>query len=158
MAEQKSNRDAAIARTADVMREFMARAVLFQDAVARYGGINSTDMQAVGLLMSEGPASPGELASRTGLTDGGAVTAVIDRLERAGYVTRERDATDRRKVVVTAVPETVFEKVGPIYARVAERWSDYLETLGDEQIEFANELFERAAEINREQTEQLRGR
>ncbi|MGC5169821.1 MarR family winged helix-turn-helix transcriptional regulator [Microbacterium sp. DT81.1] len=142
---------------ADVMRDFMARAVLFQDAVARYGGINSTDMQAVGLLMSEGPATPGELAERTGMTAGGAITAVIDRLERAGYVTRQRDGADRRRVIVTAVPETVLAKVGPIYGRIAARWADYLETLSDEQLQFAEELFTRATEINREETQALRG-
>ncbi|MGC5223034.1 MarR family winged helix-turn-helix transcriptional regulator [Micromonospora sp. DT81.3] len=142
---------------ADVMRNFMARAVLFQDAVARYGGINSTDMQAVGLLMSEGPATPGELAERTGMTAGGAITAVIDRLERAGYVTRQRDGADRRRVIVTAVPETVLAKVGPIYGRIAARWADYLETLSDEQLQFAEELFTRATEINREETQALRG-
>ncbi|HWI30437.1 MAG TPA: MarR family transcriptional regulator [Microbacterium sp.] len=152
----KSTRAASIDRMGDVMREFMARAVLFQDAVARFGGINSTDMQAVGLLMSQGPATPGELAERTGLTAGGAITAVIDRLERAGYVTRERDVADRRRVIVTAVPETVMAKVGPIYGRVGARWAEYLETLTDEQIEFANELLARAAELNREETEALR--
>lgn len=153
---EKSSRDASIERMAEVMREFMARAVLFQDAVARFGGINSTDMQAVSLLMSEGPATPGELAERTGLTAGGAITAVVDRLERAGYVTRERDATDRRKVIVTADVDAVLEKVGPIYGRVGQRWADYLATLTDEQIEFANELFTRAAEVNRDEIERLR--
>ncbi len=153
---KKSTRDDAIERMAEVMREFMARAVLFQDAVARVGGINSTDMQAVSLLMSEGPATPGELAERTGLTAGGAITAVVDRLERAGYVTRERDVDDRRRVIVTAQVDTVLNKVGSIYGRVAQRWADYLATLTDEQIEFANELFARAAEINRAEIEALR--
>lgn len=156
MASQSSKRAESIDRMADVMRDFMARAVLFQDAVARFGGINSTDMQAVSLLISEGPATPGELADRTGLTAGGAITAVIDRLERAGYVTRERDATDRRKVIVTANFETVMAKVGPIYGRVGARWAEYLDTLSDEQIDFANELFERAAEVNRAEIELLR--
>ena len=87
---------------ADVMRDFMANAVLFQDAVARTGGLNSTDLQAVSLLMSQGPATPGELAERTGLSAGGAITAVIDRLEKAGYVSRQRDQADRRRVIVTA--------------------------------------------------------
>ena len=151
-----ASRDASIARTTETMREFIARAVLFQDAVARHGGLNSTDMQVVGLLMSEGPATPGELAARTGLTAGGAVTTVIDRLERAGYATRERDATDRRKVIVTAVPEAVYRTVGPIYARVGERWTQYIDTLDDDQIELVNEVFERAAEINREEIERLR--
>ena len=139
-----------------VMREFMARAVLFQDAVARSGGISSTDLQVVSLLMSEGPATPGELAERSGLTAGGSITAVLDRLERAGYATRERDATDRRKVIVTANVATVMQKVGPIYGRVASRWAEYLDTLDDEQIDFASELFARAAQVNREEIDLLR--
>lgn len=146
----------AIQRNAAAMREFMARAVLFQEAVARHGGINGSDMQAVSLLMSEGPATPGELAARIGLTAGGSITALVDRLERSGYVTRERDLADRRRVLVTAVPERVFEKVGPIYGRVAATWTAYLDTLSTEQVEFATELLTRAATINRDETERLR--
>jgi DNA-binding MarR family transcriptional regulator len=146
----------AVERNAAAMREFMARAVLFQDAVARSGGLNGSDLQAVSILMSEGPATPGELADRTGLTAGGSITALVDRLERAGYVRRERDAADRRRVLVTAVPEKVFEKVGPVYGRIAERWTEYLDTLTADQIEFATDLLTRAAEINREEIERLR--
>lgn len=156
MSGKTSTRSEAIARNAEVMREFMARAVLFQDAVARVGGINSTDMQTVGILMSQGPATPGELAERTGLTAGGAITAVVDRLEKAGYVSRERDAGDRRRVIVTANQEAVLARVGPIYGRVGSRWADYLETLTDEQIDFANELFARASEVNSQEIELLR--
>lgn len=147
MTDTLSTRDAAIARMADVMRDYTAQLVFFQDAIARFGGLNSTDLQTVSVLMSQGPATPGQLAERTGLTTGGAITAVIDRLEKAGYVTRERDATDRRKVIVTANTATVFEKVGPIYGRIAARWGDYLATLSDAEIDFANELFTRATEV-----------
>ncbi len=141
------------------MREFMARAVLFQDAVARSVGVNGTDMQVVGLLMSEGPATPGELASRAGLTSGGAITAVVDRLERDGYVRRERDTDDRRRVIVHAEVGKVMDAVGPIYGRVAARWEAYLSTLTEDQVELAIELFTRAAEVNREEVEELqRGR
>ena len=151
-----STREESIARMADVMRDFMANAVLFQDAVARTGGLNSTDLQAVSLLMSQGPATPGELAERTGLSAGGAITAVIDRLEKAGYVTRQRDQADRRRVIVTADVDKVLEQVGPVYGRVGARWAAYLDTLTDEQIELAGELFTRASQINREEIELLR--
>ncbi|MDQ0372780.1 MarR family winged helix-turn-helix transcriptional regulator [Cellulomonas humilata] len=151
-----STREQSIALMADVMRDFMANAVLFQDAVARTGGLNSTDLQAVSLLMSQGPATPGELAERTGLSAGGAITAVIDRLEKAGYVSRQRDQADRRRVIVTADVNKVLEQVGPIYGRVGARWAAYLDTLTDEQIELANELFARASQINREEIEQLK--
>ncbi len=151
-----NRRDSAMERAGEVMRDFMARAVLFQDAVAKWGGVNSTDLQCVGLLMSDGPATPGELAERSGLTAGGAITAVIDRLESAGFVRRDRDADDRRRVIVTAIPEAVFARFGEVYGRVGERWRAYLDTLTDEQLEFANELLQRAADVNREEIALLR--
>ncbi|MBB2924467.1 MarR family transcriptional regulator [Cellulomonas cellasea] len=156
MSGAESARDEAVARSAEVMRDLMARAVLFQDAVARSGGLNGTDLQTVGLLMSEGPATPGELAERVGLTSGGAITAVVDRLERAGYVTRSRDERDRRRVIITARADVVLERVGPVYGRVGARWAEYLRTLTVEQIELANEVMATAAKINREEIEHLR--
>ncbi len=50
-----------------------------------------------------------------------------------------------------------MREVGPIYGRVGARWAAYLDTLTDEQIELANELFSRAGEINRDEIEQLKG-
>ena len=152
-----TDRAASMVRAGEVMRDFMARAVLFQDAVAKWAGVNSTDLQCVGLLMSEGPATPGELAERSGLTAGGAITAVIDRLESVGFVRRDRDAADRRRVIVTAIPEAVFARFGEVYGRVGARWNEYLDTLTDEQLEFANELLQRAADVNREEIALLRG-
>ena len=119
-------------RAGEVMREFMARAVLFQDAVAKWGGLNGTDLQCASLLMSEGPATPGELAERTGLTAGGAITTAIDRLERAGFVSRDRDPDDRRRVIVTANPDAIIGRFGEVYGRVGARWNAYLETLSDD--------------------------
>lgn len=157
MSDPSSTRAAAVERHSAAMREFMARAVLFQEAVARSGGLNGTDLQLVGLLMSEGPSTPGELARHAGLTAGGAITAAIDRLERSGYVVRSRDASDRRRVLVTAIPEAVFARVGDVYGRVADRWGEYLETLSDTELAFATDLLERAAAVNRDEVENLRG-
>lgn len=156
MGSESTSRAVAIDAMAEVMRDFMANAVLFQEAVARSGGLNGTDMQAVGLLMSVGPATPGELAERTGLTAGGAITAVIDRLEKAGYVSRDRDPSDRRRVIVSANTDVVLKRVGPTYGRVGARWAEYLDGLTDEQIDFAREIFTRASEINREEIDRLR--
>lgn len=157
MPSTSSTRRALVARNAEVMRDFMAHAVLFQDAVARSAGLNGTDLQAVGLLVAGGPATPGELATRTGLTAGGAITAVVDRLERAGFVTRSRDPQDRRRVLVSAVPDAIAQAVGPAYAGVTERWGEVLAALSDEQLEFANDLLARAAEVNRAEVERMRG-
>jgi MarR family len=145
-----AQRDRLIEHVGNTMRVFMARAVLFQDAVAKRAGLNSTDLQLTSLLMLSGPATPGELAEQSGLT-------AIDRLEQAGIVVRSRDPHDRRRVIVTVNSEVVFAKVGAVYGAVGQRWSDYLNTLSDEQIAFADELFTRAAEFNHDETMRLRG-
>ncbi|WP_243228332.1 helix-turn-helix domain-containing protein [Microbacterium sp. CIAB417] len=155
---ESQDRAAAVARQGEVMREFMARAVLFQDAVARSAGLNGTDLQVVGLLLDGGPATPGDLAARTGLTTGGAITTAINRLESAGYVVRSRDVSDRRRVIVSAVPERLTAAVGAVYDGVARRWGDYIATLSDEQLAFANDFLARAADFNRDEIESLRAR
>ena len=151
-----SSRQALIDAMADTMRIFMAHAVLFQEAVAKSVGLNTTDLQCANLLLLHGPATPGELAKRAGITAGGAITAVIDRLERAGLVRRSRDTVDRRRVVVVADTEELWQRVGPKYSRVAQEWNGYLETLTDDQIAFADTLLRRASDINAEQIEWLR--
>lgn len=155
---EPSTRARELERAGEVMREFMARAVLFQDTVAKWGGVNSTDLQCAGLLLADGPATPGELAERAGLTAGGAITTVIDRLEREGLVSRDRDPNDRRRVIVTADAAAIFARFGEVYGRVGARWNAYLDTLTDEQLAFANELLSRAAAVNREEIELLRDR
>jgi hypothetical protein len=152
-----AQRAASIEQVGYTMRVFMARAVLFQDAVAKRAGLNSTDLQLASLLMLFGPATPGDLSERSGLTAGGAITAAIDRLELAGIVVRSRDPHDRRRVIVTIDPDAVLAKVGPVYGAIGQRWADYLDTLTDEQIAFADELFTRAAEFNHDETMRLRG-
>ena len=62
--------------------------------------------------MPNGPATAGQLSELTGLTTG-AVTAVIDRLEKAGYVKRERDGADRRKVIVAPNEEKIYREIMP---------------------------------------------
>jgi DNA-binding MarR family transcriptional regulator len=156
VTDQPSSPDPGYERMGEAMREFMARAVLFQEAVARSVGLNSSDLQTVSLLMSEGPASPSELAERIGMSQGGAITGLIDRLERAGYVSRQRDERDRRRVLVVADQEKVIADVGHIYGRMAQRWNAYLATLPAEEVALATRIISAAAEMNREEIERLR--
>jgi DNA-binding MarR family transcriptional regulator len=81
-------------------------------------GLGSTDVRFLTLLDHHGPLTPGRLAALTGLTTG-SVTGVIDRLERAGFVGRERDATDRRKVRVVPAPEAAERLAGEWHGDLA---------------------------------------
>ncbi|MDX8051191.1 MarR family transcriptional regulator [Lentzea sp. BCCO 10_0798] len=82
------------------MREHSALTVMFHARVAEQMGLSATDEKCLDLAMrAEGPLTAGRIAELSGLSTG-AVTGVIDRLERAGYVRRVRDPHDRRKVLV----------------------------------------------------------
>jgi len=85
---------------------FIAGVVLHNHVVAQRVGLGPSDSQLISLLNLHGPLTPGRLAELTGLTTG-TVTGVIDRLERGGFVRRERDTGDRRKILVVPVPEAM---------------------------------------------------
>jgi DNA-binding MarR family transcriptional regulator len=109
--------------------------VLLHHTVASKTGINVTDAQCVNLLSLDGPMTPGQLAQSMGITTGGAITAVVDRLEKAGFVKRTRDPDDRRKVIVELIPDSVSriaEYFQPIAMETMERFSGYT----DEQLRF----------------------
>jgi DNA-binding MarR family transcriptional regulator len=101
-------------------------------AAAPLIGINQTDLICLNMLYRRGAMSAGQLAATVGLT-GGAMTTVIDRLERGGYVRRRGDAADRRRVLVEADPEAArraFALFDDLLERIAELSGDY----SDEEI------------------------
>ncbi len=73
------------------------QSVLVSSAVAERVGLSSSDLECLDFIVmgNSGAVTPGDLATATGLTSG-AITGVVDRLERGGFVRREADAADRR--------------------------------------------------------------
>ena len=100
-------------------REFSARVLLFHEAVGDSVGLNATDVKVLRLL-GDASMTAGQLAEHIGLT-GAAVTAVVDRLEAAGYATRERDEADRRRVTIRAVPAKT-RRIDRLYDAYGARW------------------------------------
>jgi MarR family transcriptional regulator, organic hydroperoxide resistance regulator len=105
------------------IRLFIAGAILFNQRVADQLGINTTDHQVLNLLDLLGAATPGRLAQLTGLTTGG-ITMVLDRLENARYVRRERNPKDRRSWIVHPSPARM-RKVATLYKPV-DKGMDWL--------------------------------
>ncbi|GAA4335679.1 MarR family winged helix-turn-helix transcriptional regulator [Actinomadura luteofluorescens] len=107
--------------------------VLLHHATASKAGMNVTDAQCVNALTLDGPQTPGQLAQLMGITTGGAITAVIDRLERAGYVRRTRDPDDRRRVIVELVEENVAQ-FARYFEPIGRAFRDRLASYNDDQI------------------------
>src|SRR6516164_9446091 len=104
MSRDSRRREELLAALNDEFRQLTTATILFHQAIADRLGMNVTDHKCADILLRAGPITAGELAQRTGLTTG-AITGVIDRLEKAGFVRRVRDPGDRRRVVVVPLPE-----------------------------------------------------
>lgn len=127
------------------MREASAQSVLVSQATAERLGMSQTDLECLDVLNVNGPITAGRLAALTGLTTG-AVTGLVDRLEAAGFVRREPDPGDRRRVIVRPLPEA-NERIGPLYAPMAREMAELSARYGDEELRLLLDFFERAGRV-----------
>lgn len=127
MADEK--KDALVSELMMSVRKLTRSSLMLQYAVAEKMKLNATDAECIDFLMEMGPSTAGDLAKVTRLTTG-AITNVIDRLEKAGFVKRESDPKDRRKVIIRYIPKK-HEKTKHYYdamaADVYELFSTYNE-------------------------------
>ena len=114
------------------LRRGSAQGAIFGQTVANTVGISGSDLECLDFLNLEGRVTAGRLAEVTGLTTG-AITGVIDRLEKAGLVRRERDPADRRKVFIATVPENVAG-VGRFYEHMQRGMVKLWETYSDAEL------------------------
>jgi DNA-binding MarR family transcriptional regulator len=156
MSRRKPKRDALLADLDRAMRMMTAQSVLLSQSVAAIAGINSTDLECLDVIHTKGIASAGELAAATGLTTG-AITSVIDRLERAGYVRREAHPSDRRKLLLRLQP-AAMQKIAPLYAPLQKEmlslWSKY----DDEQISLVTDFLKKSCQAAERQVAELQSR
>ncbi|MED1722052.1 MarR family transcriptional regulator [Brevibacillus parabrevis] len=115
------------------LRQNSARAVMFHQLISEKMGLNATDHKCLDYLNRTGPVTAGQLAQLTGLTTG-AITSVIDRLEQAGYVFRDKDPNDRRRVVVKAVPEGSAH-ISPLFQSVKQSTLQIISQYTDEELQ-----------------------
>lgn len=128
-------------RIQDALVRTIANVVVFNSQVAEQLGLGVSDMQFMSYLQQEGPLSPGRLSELSGLKSG-SVTGVIDRLEQAGWVHRERDESDRRKVRVVLDEERLNAAESP-YAGQAANLRRVLDTFDPMELDTIARFLER---------------
>jgi DNA-binding MarR family transcriptional regulator len=127
----------------------------FDNLAAERLGINETDLHCLNIIQNGGGLTAGELADQSGLTNG-AITGVLDRLERAGFARRLPDPADRRRVKVEVTP-TFYKRADRIWRPMAEDWQA---TLGrrftKEELLRMADFLRATTEIGRRQLKRLR--
>lgn len=156
MSSDQTGRTDLLATLTQAMRETSAQGVLFSQAVAERLGIASSDLECLDIVVLRGPVTAGALARATGLTTG-AITAVIDRLEKARYVRRVRDAADRRKVLVQPLP-AIEAKIVPWFASLAKAMDATLASYSGDELRLLLDFYRRAHVVMIAETAKLRGK
>jgi DNA-binding MarR family transcriptional regulator len=123
-------------------------------AAASHMGINITDHRCLELIERRGGLTAGQLAELSGLSTG-AVTTVLDRLERAGYVRRVRDSNDRRRVLVEVTSEG-RRMAEEIFAPLIAESRAMLNTYTDEQLAFLIEFLNHGRDLSLAHTARIR--
>lgn len=127
----------------------------FDRETARLLGVNETDLRCLEILLGTEETTPRALSAQLGLVTG-SVTAMLDRLEKLGYLTRSPHASDRRKSVVRATPEVAQRAhalLTPFLDDVTER---LLPLYTADQLALVTDFLTRTRDIQQQHTERLR--
>jgi DNA-binding MarR family transcriptional regulator len=153
--DQDIERRKMIETLSEATRQMSTWTVMFHSAVASQVDLNITDHKCLDILNDQGPMTAGQLAEITGLTTG-AVTGVIDRLEYVGFVRRERDPRDRRRVIVQPNDEKAAEVLGPIFKHFQQRYAPALENYSDDELRVLLRFIEQSIHLMQQEIEWLR--
>jgi DNA-binding transcriptional ArsR family regulator len=119
-------------------------------------GVNVTDLNCLNIVALTGPMTAGELARATGLTTA-SITGVLDRLEEGGFVRRDRDPKDRRRVIVNLKPGPGLREIGPTFGPLVKAWRAVAASYSDEELRLLLDFQRRFEDIVRDQLARLRG-
>ena len=150
-----SSQDQAIARLTTILRRMGAASALHSQAVAKRAGLASVDLECLDLILLAGPVTAGQIIEHTKLTSG-AVTGLIDRLAKKGYVERAADPQDRRKVLVRIVPEAVRPLLD-LFAPMVERTAALMRQYSAEELELIAGFVEKGTALALERARELEG-
>lgn len=129
--------------------------IQMHEAVARKAGLSGTDHKYLGFLMQNGSMTAGELAVLSGLTTG-AVTGLIDRLEKKKLVKRKFAEDDRRKIIIEPDTKKIMDLLVPLYKEFRSKSEKLLSSFSDKEVRVLEAYFSKAIEIMDETTDKLK--
>jgi DNA-binding MarR family transcriptional regulator len=152
-----SETDRIAAALGETVEGYQAAVDDFDREIARLLGVNETDVRCLEILIQEtsDTATPRLLADRLGLTTG-SVTAMLDRLEKIGYITREPHPTDRRKLLVRATDTAAGRARELIMPLVEESQRRLLPDYTEEQLRLVTEFLGRMTDLQQSHVQRLR--
>ncbi|MFC5186879.1 MarR family winged helix-turn-helix transcriptional regulator [Actinomadura harenae] len=156
-ADSESAADGGVAdpagRIIEAMTDLAGALGRFNDLIAQRLGIATTDLLCLHVLNRAGASTAGALSTQLARTTG-AVTHMLDRLEKAGYVQRMQDPQDRRRVLVEASPEGL-ERIAALYERLDARSRQVMAAFSGEELATVQTFLQRNYEATVEECDRM---
>jgi DNA-binding MarR family transcriptional regulator len=153
MVSKTPSRRRTVVGIKESLREVGVQLALLNHQVSARLEMRDVDLDCLDLIARHGPLSPSALARLAGLHPA-TLTGVLDRLERGGWIGRDRDPADRRGVVVSASRERAAE-IFTLYAGMNDRLDELLGGYSAEELAVLADFLRRTAEAGRAETEHL---
>jgi DNA-binding MarR family transcriptional regulator len=135
------------------LRDLRVQLALLNHRVGAQLDLKQVDLDCFDLISRHGPLSPSALARRAGLHPA-TITGILDRLERAGWVARGRDTSDRRAVAVRALPDRTAEMFR-LYSGMTTSMDQLLAGYSDAELELIADFLGRTTDAGRAATDEL---
>ncbi|MFD5144034.1 MarR family winged helix-turn-helix transcriptional regulator [Streptomyces sp. NPDC058401] len=143
------------ARLGKAVQDYQSAVDDYDRETARLLGVNETDLRCLEILMSTEETAPSALSAQLGLTTG-SVTTMLDRLEKAGYLTRSPHPTDRRRTLVRVTPEASQRSYALIAPFIEDSTRQVMERYTAEQLELVADFLTFSQGIQQEHVQRLR--
>jgi len=150
----KKEQNKAIDQFRNVSRQYSDASIFMHEAIARNAGLSGADHKYLGLILQHKTLTAGDIAKLTGLTTG-AVTGLIDRLEKKQLLERQFTPNDRRKFLIIPNMENSMKLLQPIFSELQEKTMTLLATFTEQEIQVIERYFTEATEIMKAATAQL---
>ncbi|AYZ11585.1 MarR family transcriptional regulator [Chryseobacterium arthrosphaerae] len=138
----------------EASRQYSDASIFMHEAIARKAGLSSADHKYLGLILPYDTITAGEISKLTGLTTG-AVTGLIDRLEKKELVKRQFTKEDRRKVLIIPHVENSMKLLGPVFETLQQKTMQLVSTFSEDEIKTIERYFKGATAIMQETANDL---
>jgi DNA-binding MarR family transcriptional regulator len=138
-------------------RKFSDTTILLHESIASKAGLSGADHKYLGILMQNGAMTAGQLSQLTGLTTG-AITGVIDRLEKKKLVKREFDKDDRRKIMIVPNYDNAMKLLGSVFGDLQEKMVKLMSTFTNDEAKTIEKYLLSSIDVMKEAAEKLKNK
>lgn len=154
MSGTNLKKDELVLKVRAGLKEYSKWSIILHQSIADSLNLNITDNKCLDFIYEMGSVTAGQLAEFAGLTTG-AITALVDRLEKNGFVKRDKDVSDRRKVVIKPIKSRNTGNVPVLFDSMNKDYEEFLSKYTEQELTFILDFILKSNSVTHEKAKQI---